>query len=101
MFMEVWAVNSTPGSKQPEAIKQWRVVARFFNSNGVKSRVMLNETGAMNRIFLQNEFESQETRAVWYTTHRDTDEWNAAFKDFSKSVDMNSFEHYYYYEPPE
>ena len=88
-------------SKQIEAIKQWRVVTRFFNSIGIKSRVLLNETGAMNKIYLENEFESQGARAEWYKTHRNTEEWNVAFKDFSTNVDMDSFEHYYYYEPPE
>ena len=107
MVVEVFTNKFLPGGSQNEAIKQWRVLAQFVNSTGVKSRVLLHERfihGASetgDRIFLQMEFESRKAWSVWWDTHRNTEELNTAHKGVFENTDRDTTEHYIYYEPPE
>jgi len=99
MFIETWLATYT-FSKQDEAVKLWRAGAQFWNSKGIKSRVLLPSTGIMNKILMVMEFESAAARTEAWKTHRNTDEFQAAHKDFATGpVDLDSLEHYYYYEP--
>ena len=98
MFIEIMLGTITPG-KVAEAEEQWKGWAQYNKNQGIKSRVLRPETGRMDRIFLENEFESAVARAEFYKTHTGTDEFKALVKEFREKAYTvpGDFEHYYYY----
>lgn len=101
MFVEVW-VHTTPPGKRRDFIEVMKSAAQFFKSRGIKSRVLLKDSGPMDKIYLESDFESREAMREWYKTHMGTDEWVALIKELTEiGLYPNKAERHFYHEPPE